>query len=276
MKIDEAKLRKPEKKSEGFAPKRLSAFSDSTRSEIVYLDIEVLAPYRKQARQFFHDESIDQLAATIKEHGVRQPLTVIKRNSEEPYFEVVSGERRLRASKIAGLNRVPCIIITDWEKAEEIALIENIQRQDLHPVELANAISSLAENRGWGGQAEVAKKLGMGASQVSELLKLRKLDKDIQDSLISHNLRGRDVLRKLCSMHSDREQKLYIGMLMEEKRELPWKEVRSAAVRKESVLRVFMEGDEVSLQSAKLKNLTFDQRQALAHSLEALLEELRG
>lgn len=277
MKIEEAKLRPAQSPTkDGFSPKRLSAFSDSNRSEIVYLDVDVLIPYQNQARKVFDESELEHLAQTIKDHGVRQPLTVIKRHPEGQYFEVVSGERRLRASKMAGLKRVPCIILLDTDKAEEIALIENIQRQDLHPIELANALKDLAARRGWGGQAEVAQKLSMKPSYVSETLKLTRLPLEVQNELCAQNVRGRDILRKLCNIEGEREQMAFIRSLMDEKMGVTWTEGRTPAVRKESVLRVFIEGDEVSVQSAKIKRLTRDQRQALAQSLELVLEELRG
>lgn len=279
MKIEEAKLRPAavlDKK--GFAPKRLSAFSDSNRSEIVYLDVDVLIPYKNQARKIFQNEELEQLAQTIKDHGIRQPLTVIKRQAEDSHFEVISGERRLRAAKMAGLKRVPCIILLDLDKAEEIALIENVQRQDLHPVELANALLELSQRRGWGGQAELATKLGMNASYVSEALKIARLPHSVKSLLSERNVRGRDVLRKVCALTGESEQIQYVEMLLEETRptnNVTWTQGRAPAVRKESVLRVFMEGDEVSVQSAKLRRLTRGQRMALAQSLEGVLAELR-
>lgn len=279
MKIEEAKLRPASAlDKQGFAPKRLSAFSDSNRSEIVYLDVDVLIPYKNQARKIFQHEELEQMAQTIRDHGIRQPLTVIKRRPEEAQFEVISGERRLRAAKMAGLKRVPCIILLDLDKAEEIALIENIQRQDLHPVELANALLELSQRRGWGAQAELATKLGMNASYVSEALKIARLSDAVKDLLSQQNVRGRDVLRKVCSLPGEREQIQYVEMLLEKETtptNVTWTQGRAPAVRKESVLRVFMEGDEVSVQSAKLRRLTRDQRLALAQSLEGVLAELR-
>lgn len=275
MKIEEAKLRPSSVgENKGFTPKRLSAFSDSNRSEIVYLDVDILVPYKNQARKIFSQEELDQMAQTIKDHGIRQPLTVIKRNPEKSVYEVVSGERRLRAAKIAGLTRVPCIILLDLNKAEEIALIENIQRQDLHPVELANALLDLSEKAGWGGKTELAIKLGMNLSYVSESLKIARLPSEIKNLLSVHNIRGREVLRKICNLSNEKDQKALIQSVVNEKNNEPWEEGRSPAIRKESVLRIFIEGDVVSVQAAKLKKLTHFQRKALVDSLEDVLKSL--
>ncbi|CAO5679093.1 MAG: Nucleoid occlusion protein [Holosporales bacterium] len=210
MKIDDAKIKQPpSSRAQSFQPKRLSAFSDMNRSEIVYLDESVLIPYKKQARKIFNQEEIEHLAHTIKEHGVRQPLTVIKGQSDSSFYEVVSGERRLRACRLLSLSKIPCIILTNIDQAEEIALIENIQRQDLHPLELSDAINQLILKKGW-NQSDVAKKLSISPSTVSELLKLQIIDKEIKSIILKMNVRGRDELRQLSSMKTGDEQKAYL------------------------------------------------------------------
>ncbi len=118
---------------------------DGNIGEFFYLNVENLKTYSKQARKCFDLEELNKLAETIREHGVRQPLSVIK--TEEPgIYQVISGERRLRAAKISGLEKVPCIILSDTAKVEEIAVIENIQRADLYPIELSNAYTSLLKS----------------------------------------------------------------------------------------------------------------------------------
>lgn len=267
MKIDDAKLRSSVKTGvQGFAPKRVSAFFDQTRTEIVYLDVGLLVPYSKQARRFFDDAEIDKLAETIKEHGIRQPLTV--HANLEGTFEVVSGERRLRAAKKLGLAQLPCIVLKDMDKVEEIALVENIQRKDLHPVELANALSDLIQKRGWGGQTEVARQLGMGTSQVSELLKLTTLESEVQEVLIQKNLRGREQFRKIQSLSSLEKRLSYINSFDGPKEQ--------RVHTKESVLRVYLEGDTVHLQANKLKHLSQDKRSQILLTLQDLIRELES
>ncbi len=174
MKINDAKVRETSdalKKPTDFS-NRTSAFTDQHRTEITYLSVQQLVPYRNQARVIFDQTEIDALAETIKEHGIRQPLTVLRIDSDVVHFEVVSGERRLRAAKQLGLLKVPCIIITDEHKAEEIALIENVQRQDLHPVELARTLKKLMDKIGYGAQSELKSKVGLSQPKISELVKL--------------------------------------------------------------------------------------------------------
>lgn len=265
MKIDQAKLRPSEKSvNAGFSPKRISAFSDQSRSEIVYIDADRLIPYKKQARRFFDETEIDKLAETIKEHGLRQPLTVLP--SEDDMFEVVSGERRLRACKKNGMTQLPCIVLKSLEKVEEIALVENIQRQDLHPVELAAALKELIQKRGWGGQAEVAHQLGMNPSQISELLKLTVLEGSVQSALLQKNIRGRDHFRKILALSNQERQLNYIESIDSPKEQ--------RVHTKESVIRVYIEGDIVTLQANKIRSLTMEQKVKVLSTLELLVSDL--
>src|SRR3990167_4447335 len=130
---------------------------DNTIGEFFYINVDNLKTYEKQARKHFDLTELNQLAETIREHGVRQPLSVIK-TEESGIYQVISGERRLRAARIAGFEKVPCIILSEEAQIEEIAVIENIQRSDLHPVELAEAYSSLLKNFNYGDQSKLAKK----------------------------------------------------------------------------------------------------------------------
>ena len=163
--------------------------------EYYFMNIADLKPFKNQARKTFHEEDIKELAATIKEHGIRQPLTILKTDSG--HFEVVSGERRLRAAKSIGIEKVPCIIIDSEEKAEEIALIENIQRSDLHPVEFGDAINSLLGKNQWGDLSKLATKLGKDHSTLSNHLAYAKLPSTIKMFLVQNDIRSRDILRKL-------------------------------------------------------------------------------
>ena len=272
MNIDDAKIRSsvdltPKKP---MLAKRTSAFNDFNRTEIVYLSVEQLVPYRNQARKIFNDQELESLASTIKEHGIRQPLTVLSVQSDHAVYEVISGERRLRAAKIAGLLKVPCIILNDTEKAEEIALIENIQRQDLHPIELSRALNKICEARGWGGQTELKKKLGISLSTISELLKLGDFSEHVQDKILEKNSRGREYFRKLLSLKSDEQRFQEIEAFSQEPNS---KVSKSSQVTVRSLLRLAIGPDGIKIQKGKLSNLSQSEKESVKN---ALLEVISG
>ena len=180
----------------------INILTEDFYEQIRKIEIDKLLSFKNQARRHFDQESINKLAKTIKEHGVRQPLTVIESATIPGVFEIVSGERRVRAAKEAGLSRVPCIIIHDRKKAEEIALIENVQREDLHPVELGRAYLQLIENGICSTQEEVAEKVGVQKSQVSEYIKYAKLPETIKSKITEHKLTRRAFLRNILRTYS--------------------------------------------------------------------------
>ena len=177
-----------------------SVLSGHGKDEIVYITLEKIKAFKNQARTHFDQEEITALASTIKEHGVRNPLTVL--SLPEGGFEVISGERRLRAAKIAGLLKVPCIVVHDQAKAEMLALIENIQRQDLHPVELGIAYKKLLARTEDETPDTLAIKLGVNRGQVFEYIKYAAIPKEIAELIIHHNLGRRPFLRELIKNNS--------------------------------------------------------------------------
>ncbi|MDP3533132.1 MAG: ParB/RepB/Spo0J family partition protein [Alphaproteobacteria bacterium] len=269
MKIDNAKIRitSNEFNSNTSVSKRVSVFSDDKRYEVAYLSIDQLKPYNKQTRKLFSEEEIEQLAVTIKEHGIRQPLTVLRSSSDELVFEVISGERRLRAAKLVGLLKIPCIIVEDLAKAEEIALIENVQRQDLHPMEIARALKSLIDRVGWGGQTELKSKVGLSNSQISELIKLNTLHPDVQNLILETDFRGRENLRKLFNISSQDEQADFIkGM----SGNASFKKIKKTF----SVLRLAFNENELKIQKKSLSKLTLQQKIVIKDNLNKLIDEI--
>jgi ParB family chromosome partitioning protein len=142
-------------------------------------DIDKINPNKYQPRSSFSENELNELALSIKEQGVIQPLIV--RAISDDTFELIAGERRLRASKLAGLSTVPVVRIeVDDEKSLlELALIENIQRTDLNAIEEAEAYQNLMERFGH-TQDETAKRVGKNRSTVANILRLLKLPKNIQ------------------------------------------------------------------------------------------------
>ena len=137
------------------------------------LKVTEVEPNRNQVRKNFDQESLEELAESIKEYGLIQPIVVTKKDN---YYCIVAGERRWRASKIAGLKEIPAIIRENDEKVNaEISLIENMQREDLNPVEKATGIKTLMDNYNM-SQDEIAKKLGKAKSTIINWTRVLNLD----------------------------------------------------------------------------------------------------
>ena len=140
---------------------------------IKVIDIE---PNKNQPRRQFDMESIEELAESIKIYGVIQPIIVTKKDG---FYEIVAGERRWRASKKAGITEIPCIVRENDEKTnKEIALIENIQREDLNPIEKARGFKQLLDEYGM-TQQELANKIGMNRTTVTNCLRILNLDQRV-------------------------------------------------------------------------------------------------
>jgi len=145
---------------------------------VQFIKIDTIAPNRYQPRKNFDNEKIEELANSIKENGLIQPVIVRRNNGE---FEIIVGERRVKAAKQAGLTEVPAII-KDYseEKILELALIENIQREDLNPVEEANAYKLILE-RDMITQEELSKRVGKSRSYIANMVRILDLPADIQE-----------------------------------------------------------------------------------------------
>lgn len=181
------------------------------RGGIVYLRAEDIAPNPVQPRSDFDNEALSELAESIKSYGILNPLTVRMRNGQ---YELVAGERRLRAAKLAGLKEVPCIMLdVDLENAGLIALIENLQRKDLDFVEEAIAIHRLIRMFGL-SQEECAKRIGKSQSAVANKLRLLKLPQDILDALRENGLTERHG-RALLRLGNEKEQRTALKYIIE-------------------------------------------------------------
>lgn len=156
-------------------------FFEEEKSDIRELDIEEIVADPNQHRKTFHDETIAELAESIKIHGVIQPLIVRKENGK---YRIVAGERRYRASRLAGLKKLPVIIRDDISDrdAAEIALIENLQREDLNPVDEALGYEKLIADFGI-TQEEAADRVGKSRSAVTNTLRLLKLPTAVLEKL---------------------------------------------------------------------------------------------
>ena len=150
-------------------------------STINEIPIEQIEPNADQPRSLFNEEALQELANSIHEIGIIQPITL--RQISDNRFQIIAGERRWRASKIAGLKTIPAYIRTiNDENVMEMALVENIQREDLNPVEIALAYEHLLENTGM-TQEKVSERVGKSRTAVTNYLRLLKLPAQVQMSL---------------------------------------------------------------------------------------------
>ena len=170
--------------------------------EVIKVNIEDIIPNTYQPRKFFNEDALLELAQSIKAHGIIQPLTIRKRGES---FELVAGERRLRAAKIAELTEVPCILVdmTDIESAE-VALLENLQREDLNFIEEAEAYCSLINDHNF-TQEEIANRMGKKQSTIANKLRLLKLSDDVRKICVDNKLTERHA-RALLSLPNEKLQ----------------------------------------------------------------------
>lgn len=156
-----------------------------TNREYFLCPIEQIRPNKGQPRKHFAPEKLEELAASIREKGIIQPLVVTKKDG---FYEIIAGERRWRASQKAGLREIPVVIREASEDAVmELALIENIQRQDLNAIEEAQAYRSLVEQFGI-SQEDVARRVGKNRTTVTNALRLLKLPDNVQRDIVEERL----------------------------------------------------------------------------------------
>jgi len=162
-----------------------SVYETATREEIIDIDITDLRANPYQPRKVFDEESLRELAESIREHGVFQPI-IVKKSIKG--YEIIAGERRVRASKLAGKTTVPAIIRNlEDNQMMEIALLENLQRENLSAIEEALAYKTMIEKLGL-TQEELSNRVGKSRSHVTNILGLLRLPKDVQELVTSNKL----------------------------------------------------------------------------------------
>lgn len=160
---------------------------DEQKLEVRELSVHEISPNKDQPRKTFDKGSIENLARSIQEHGIIQPIVVRKK---EFYYEIVAGERRWRAAKSIGLKTVPAIIrIIDDLEVSQIALIENIQRENLNPIEEAIAFKNILDEHRL-TQERIADLLGKSRSYVANIIRLLNLDEKVKNLIIENKLTG--------------------------------------------------------------------------------------
>ena len=171
------------------------------------IEIDLISPNKQQPRKMFNEDALEELSESIKEHGIIEPLVVSKKtdSNKKEYYQIVAGERRWRAAKLAGIKKVPVVVkeYTDHQILE-IALIENIQREDLNPIEEAQAYSSLIKELSL-TQDQLAERVSKSRTAITNSMRLLKLSKKVQQMVIDDKLTAGHV-RTLLSIEDKNMQ----------------------------------------------------------------------
>lgn len=174
----------------------------SNENEVVYLYLDDIIPNRFQPREVFDDRALKELAVSIKEHGVIQPIIVRRIGSK---YEIIAGERRYKASTMAGLTKIPAIIKEmDDKESSKVALIENLQRKDLTPIEEARTYQKILDLDEM-TQEDLARTMGKSQSAVSNKLRLLSLPEEVQDALLHEEISERHA-RSLLNLNDPNKQ----------------------------------------------------------------------
>ena len=178
---------------------------DNKENEVVYLHLDDIIPNRFQPRQVFDEKALKELAVSIKEHGVIQPIIV--RNIGNKY-EIIAGERRYKASAMAGLTTIPAIIRNlDDKESSKVALLENLQRKNLNPIEEAKTYQKILELDQM-TQEELAKTMGKSQSAVANKLRLLALTDEVQDALLKDEISERHARTLLNAKDAETQKQL--------------------------------------------------------------------
>ena len=186
---------------------------NESRKEIIEISVDDIIPNRFQPRLTFDMEALNELANSIREHGIIQPL-VVRRLQDK--YEIIAGERRFKAACLIGMTKVPCIVmdLNDNESAE-VAVIENIQRKEMTPLEEAKSFKKILD-KGYLTQDELARRMGKSQSSVANKLRLLNLDDVVQDAILNGKISERHA-RSLLKVESKEEQRNLLTKVIEQR-----------------------------------------------------------
>jgi len=183
------------------------------KDEVVQIYLDDIIPNRFQPREVFDEKALKELAVSIKEHGVIQPIIVRNVNGK---YEIIAGERRYKASALAGLTKIPAIVRDlDDKESSKVALLENLQRKNLNPIEEARTYQKILELDQM-TQEELAKTMGKSQSAVANKIRLLSLSEDVQDSLLKEEISERHA-RALINIPDAKKQKEMLKKVIAEK-----------------------------------------------------------
>ena len=209
------------------------------KDEVVQLYLDDIIPNRFQPREVFDEKALKELAVSIKKHGVFQPIIVRNVNGK---YEIIAGERRYKASALAGLTKIPAIIKDlDDKESSKVALLENIQRKNLNPIEEARTYQKILELDQM-TQEELAQTMGKSQSAVANKLRLLSLSDDVQDALLKEEISERHA-RALINIPDSKKQKEMLKKVIDEK--------MSVRLLEEEIKKMYpKEDEEVTLAEA--------------------------
>lgn len=180
---------------------------------VLQINLDDIIPNRFQPRIAFDEQGLKELSDSIKEHGIIQPLVLRKLGNK---YEIIAGERRYKAATMAGLTTVPAVISNvDDNKSAEVALVENIQRRDLTPIEEAKSYKTLLD-KGYLTQEQLAKKMGISQPAVANKLRLLNLDDEVQQALLAEKISERHA-RSLLQIQDKNEQRNWLKRVINER-----------------------------------------------------------
>lgn len=196
-----------------FSAEGISKSEEIQEGEVVQnIKITEIEPNRDQPRKKFDEDKLEDLAASIKQYGVIQPIIVTKKDD---YYQIIAGERRWRAAKMADLKEMPCLVRSRTEQENrEIALIENIQRENLNPIEKARGLRQLLDDYGLTQQA-LADKLGMSRSALTNNVRVLNLDPRVIDLVLEYDFSEKQCRQLLRVPNPEKQYKLAMGIVKE-------------------------------------------------------------
>ena len=245
---------------------RHSIGSENNVGEYFFIKRENLLPFKKQARKTFCDQSLQELAGSIKQYGIRQPLSVIPSEDHKGKYEVVSGERRLRASILLDIEKIPCLIVSKIQEADEIALIENLHREDLHPIELGCALKNLMEEKNIENQNRLCEMLSMSKTKVSESLSYVKIHLLVREYLINKKINSRSIIRKALKYTKEGISHEQILDILQNNKNYT----------KKDILKVEYQNNQFVIKKATLEGLSQKDIEVLKNQIISLLDETIG
>ncbi|NLA08246.1 MAG: ParB/RepB/Spo0J family partition protein [Parcubacteria group bacterium] len=272
LKKVEEKIENNENKEDFFYKEKINKELGPIKDAVYLIEVEKIKPNPYQPRRNFDEESLKELANSIKEFGILQPLIVSRVEKETPYgqtveYQLIAGERRLRAAQLIGLEKVPVIIRPSLEERQklEAAIIENIQRTDLSPLETARSFAKLAEEFGL-SQREIAERVGKSRAYIANTLRLLELPSEAQKALEEGKITESHA-RLILSIENPEKKRALLGEILSRRLTVRETEILTKRIL-EMPLGVFV--------SQKQETSVSDLGDALEKEIEKKLEEIFG